>query len=96
MTESWRVEEVDLAPDVLRPGILYHSRRLGFLQHLCACGCEMMVHVPTTGVGDTWTLAGTPDAPTAGGSFSHRFMCRSHYSIDNGRTVWHMKRGPAC
>ena len=76
-------------------GVVYHSKSLGFIQHLCACGCGENVHVPTLGPGETWKLLDTPGGPTAVGSFSNRFYCRSHYSIVNGKTDWHLKRGPA-
>ena len=95
MTERWIVKEVEYAPDKLEPGILYHGKELGFIQHLCACGCRIMVHVPTKGPGDTWKLLECDSGPTVEGSFSHRFYCRSHYSIVHGKTHWHLKRGPA-
>ena len=92
LVEAWSVKEVRYAPErgQLEPGVLYHSLKFGFIQHLCACGCGIVVHVPTTGPGDNWRLSGTPDAPTAQGSFFHRFYCRAHYSIVDGRTVWHL------
>ena len=51
MIESWRLERVDMAPPrgELEQGVLYYGERLGFVQHLCACGCGLEVHVPTTG-----------------------------------------------
>ena len=90
-TGTWLVEQVIEAPPrgQLQPGVLYHSERLGFVQHLCACGCGLEVHVPTTGPGVTWTLSESPAGPTMHGSFSDRFHCQSHYSIMGGKTVWH-------
>ena len=73
----------------LEPGVLYYGERLGFVQHLCACGCRLEVHVPTTGPGDTWRLTEGLNGPTMGGSFADRFHCRSHYSIIDGETKWH-------
>ena len=90
-TEAWRVEEVREAPPhgQLAAGVLYHSVELGFIQHLCACGCGIEVHVATCGAGDTWTLIERGRGPSVEGSFSDRFHCKSHYSILDGQTVWH-------
>ena len=59
------------------------------IQHLCACGCNLEVHVPTRGAGDNWTLIQRERGPSVEGSFSDRFHCKSHYSIVEGETVWH-------
>ena len=90
-TETWRVEEVREAPPhgQLEAGVLYHSPELGFIQHLCACGCGLEVHVSTYGVCDNWALIRGERGPSVEGSFSDRFHCKSHYSIVDGGTVWH-------
>ena len=88
--ETWRLERVGDAPPAgdLRRGVLYHSIKHHGVMHLCACGCGAEIWVSTYGPED-WKVEGNLDFPTMVGSFSHRIGCKSHYSIRNGRTVWH-------
>ena len=82
--ESWRVEDVVFAPDLMQPGILYHEASSSIYARVVA---GFVIHVPTTGHREPTT--GRSRAPETHspveGSFSHRCTAVLSYWIVSGR-----------
>ena len=82
------VQDVELMPAALAPGVLYVSARFRTAAHLCACGCGTKVVTPLKAGG--WSLTKTRDGmvsldPSIG---NFNLPCQSHYWIRAGNIVW--------
>ncbi len=79
-------EFVELAPPVLKDGVIYISMIYGSAVHKCCCGCGEKVVTP---FGPTdWKLIfdGTVSLDPSIGNWS--FDCKSHYFIRHNKVVW--------
>jgi len=85
--ERYVYNRVDVIPEKLQPGVLYHAAEYATALHLCACGCKREV---TTGIGaGHWVLEVTPKGPTLWPSIGNgSFPCKSHYFIVEGGVRW--------
>jgi hypothetical protein len=85
--EHFRLEEVELMPSALQPGVLYASQKYRTAAHLCACGCGEKVRTQLGQLG--WRLTKGRAGPTLNPSIGNwQKPCRSHYYIRNGRVLW--------
>ena len=82
-----RLEEVELMPTLLEPGVLYVSEKFRTAAHLCACGCGEKVRTQLGPLG--WRLTKGRSGPTLYPSIGNwQKPCRSHYYIRGGRVLW--------
>lgn len=80
-------EMVDLAPAVLRPGVLYISGKYGSAVHLCCCGCGEKVVTPLSRA--EWRVSIQRGRVSVEPSIGNWGMsCQSHYWIRNGQVIW--------
>ena len=85
--EHVRLEEVELMPALLEPGVLYASQKYRTAAHLCACGCGEKVRTQLGPLG--WRLTKERSGPTLCPSVGNwQKPCRSHYYIRSGRVLW--------
>jgi hypothetical protein len=86
-TEHFRLEEVELMPALLEPGVLYASQKFRTAAHLCACGCREKIRTQLGPLG--WRLTKESLGPTLFPSIGNwQKPCRSHYYIRSGRVLW--------
>lgn len=79
-------EFVELAPPVLKDGVIYISMIYGSAVHKCCCGCGEKVVTP---FGPTdWKLIfdGSVSLDPSIGNWS--FTCKSHYFIRHNKVLW--------
>jgi hypothetical protein len=83
----FELEDVQLMPTALRPGILYRSKAYRTAAHLCACGCGSKIRTP---LGPTeWSVTTSGRGPSLSPSVGNwQKPCRSHYVINHGEVFW--------
>lgn len=85
-----KIVQIEFAPEVLEPGILYVSKRFETCLHLCACGCGMQTVTPQDPV-KGWVLTGTDEVVTLRPSIlNKKEVCpnAAHYYITENRIKW--------
>ena len=86
-TASWQTTWVGDMPSSMSDGTVYISVKHRLTEHLCACGCKAEVSLPLGPA--EWRLEYDGETiglrPSVG---NWRLPCKSHYLIEQSRTVW--------
>jgi hypothetical protein len=80
-------EFIDLAPPVLKEGVLYISYKYNAAVHNCCCGCGEKVMTPLSPA--HWQVKVNKGKVTLHPSIGNWNMaCKSHYWIRHGQVIW--------